>query len=245
MEVPIGWETMTSDEASVEVRNPEGFILSQELTSAEIDAAPELDLYNRIQESGTSLIVVKALAQDYTDDQLLDGVRGLYRYSRSCSDGGRRDYERAPYSGRIQTWNDCNLGVSTVHTLVAAAKDRECAALLWINMAGESDREAAQHILDTFKVECGRLPASATTAVASPSVPASPEAAASPSASPEVSAPASASAQVQTAGPAYNFIEVPRGTPPCPLGLDEVRATYGPNVTCGEGGGYVPDTSGE
>jgi hypothetical protein len=47
----------------------------------------------------------------------------------------------------------------------------------------------------------------------------------------------------QQSGPASNFLEVPEGTPPCPLGLDEVKEIYGPNVTCGEGGGYVLDTS--
>jgi LPXTG-motif cell wall-anchored protein len=46
-------------------------------------------------------------------------------------------------------------------------------------------------------------------------------------------------ALAQQSGPASNFLEVPEGTPPCPLGLDEVKEIYGPNVTCGEGGGYV------
>jgi len=47
----------------------------------------------------------------------------------------------------------------------------------------------------------------------------------------------------QQSGPAFDFLEVPEGTPPCPLGLDEVKEIYGPNVTCGEGGGYVLTTS--
>src|ERR671921_374163 len=50
-------------------------------------------------------------------------------------------------------------------------------------------------------------------------------------------------ALAQQTGPAFNFLEVPEGTPPCPLGLDEVKEIYGPNVTCGEGGGYVLDSS--
>ena len=50
-------------------------------------------------------------------------------------------------------------------------------------------------------------------------------------------------ALAQQTGPAFNFLEVPEGTPPCPLGLDEVKEIYGPNVTCGEGGGYVLNTS--
>ena len=101
----------------------------------------------------------------------------------------------------------------------------------------EADREAIEHLVDTVEVDCGR--------VTSGPLPAS-SASASPSASREASASASgsASAQVQSAGPAYNFIEVPMDTPPCPLGLDQVRATYGPNVTCGEGGGYVPAAGG-
>ena len=81
--------------------------------------------------------------------------------------------------------------------------------LLWINTVGESDREAAQHILDSFQVDCGRLPAPESTAVASPSASASPAAGIPPeaSASPSASASGSASAQAQTGGacsdPAY------------------------------------------
>ena len=50
-------------------------------------------------------------------------------------------------------------------------------------------------------------------------------------------------ALAQTAGPAYDFIEVPNGTPACPIGLEQVEEIYGPTVTCGEGGGYVPIVS--
>jgi hypothetical protein len=100
----------------------------------------------------------------------------------------------------------------------------------------EADREAVEHLIDTFEVDCDRVSSGPLTSTA----PASASPAASAGSSP--SASASAGAQGQPAGPAYDFIVVPRDTPPCPLGLDRVRAIYGPNVTCGEGGGYVPAT---
>ncbi len=154
----------------------------------------------------------------------------------------------------MQTWFDCGQYDNTSHVVAAAPEGRECVVVITAKIApgaGEADRKAVKHILESFEVDCGRVTSEAlapTSASPSPTATAPPSATSSPS--PDsleaTAAPgsASASAQVQTAGPAYNFIEVPRGTPPCPLGLDEVRATYGPNITCGEGGGYVPSPSG-
>jgi hypothetical protein len=163
----------------------------------------------------------------------------------SCAAAGPyEDYDRPPYSGKVQTWYDCGLDGATVYTMAVAPEGRECVVALTARLQKEADREAIEHLIDTVEVDCGRVtsgPLPASSASASPS--ASLE---SPPASREASASASgsASAQVQSAGPAYNFIEVPMDTPPCPLGLDQVRASYGPNVTCGEGGGYVPATGG-
>ena len=117
-------------------------------------------------------------------------------------------------------------------------------------VSDEADRKAVEHLVDTFEVDCGRVssgPLPSPSVSASPEAADSPEAEAPPSASTASSSSASASAdaQGQPAGPAYDFIVVPSDTPPCPLGLDEVRAIYGPNVTCGEGGGYVPATGEE
>jgi hypothetical protein len=100
-------------------------------------------------------------------------------------------------------------------------------------ISDEADREAIEHLVNSFEVDCGRV---TSEPLASPPASASPTASASPS--------ASGSVQVYPGGPAYNFIEVPEGTPPCPLGLDEVREMYGSDVACGEGGGYVPANDG-
>jgi hypothetical protein len=50
-------------------------------------------------------------------------------------------------------------------------------------------------------------------------------------------------ALAQPNGPAYNFLDVPNDVRPCPFDLDKVAEIYGPDIACGEGGGYVPATS--
>ena len=144
-------------------------------------------------------------------------------------------------SGKLQTWYGSAVDGATVYTLAAYPEGRECVVALTARISGGADRQAIEHLIDTVEVDCGRV---TSGPLSSPSVSASLEAADSPEASTasSSSAPASAGSQGQTAGPAYNFIEVPSGTPPCPLGLDEFKEIYGPNVTCGEGGGYVPAT---
>jgi hypothetical protein len=98
----------------------------------------------------------------------------------------RRDFERPPYSGRLQAWKNCDgNGEGSAVTLVAAPEDRECVVLLQVVMYGKSDAEVGQHILDSFEVDCGRIreggPISSTV---SASASASPTASASASAAP-------------------------------------------------------------
>jgi serine/threonine protein kinase/DNA-binding NarL/FixJ family response regulator len=105
---------------------------------------------------GMYIAASKKLAQSYTDDQLV--ALGPHDYSSSCQAGNLRDFNRPPYSGKIQEWNNCG-GQSnhTALTLSAAPEGRECVVLLLIGGYLQGQEESIQHILDTFKADCSRV----------------------------------------------------------------------------------------
>jgi hypothetical protein len=248
VEVPPSWGVETGEDSEKEAKQNTWSYFAGEYLISSITTAPSIDEWYSTGTSGAYMVASRALAQ-YSDYEL---THSLFNASKDevCTPGPYKDINRSPYSGKIQTWYDCGDDNATTYTVAAAPGGRECVVVLNARISDGAERKAIEHLVDSFEVDCGRVtsgPLPSPSATASPATGASPEAAASPEATPESSASASgsANAQAQTAGPAYNFIEVPRGTPPCPIGLDEVRAIYGPNVTCGEGGGYVPATGEE
>jgi hypothetical protein len=73
-----------------------------------------------------------------------------------CTAGPYKDYDRRPYSGKIQTWYDCNVDNATTYTVAAAPDGRECVVVFDARISDEAGREAIEHFVDTFEVECGR-----------------------------------------------------------------------------------------
>jgi hypothetical protein len=202
VEMPSGWETVNDEGVSVTVVDAQGLVVDQEGAGTEITAAPDIDAWENFEGAGTSLIVVKSLAQRFTDDQLIDAVPLLNFFYLHCAAGDREDLDRPGYSGRVQAWSECGLGIPTYYTLSASPEGRACAVIAQIGVAGEADRDAARHILDTFEVDCGRAtsqPLASPSASASSS--ASPESSAAASVSRESSASASGSASASPCPP--------------------------------------------
>jgi hypothetical protein len=195
VEMPSGWEAVNDEGVSVTVVDAQGLVVDQEGAGTAISAAPDIDAWENFEGAGTSLIVVKNLAQRFTDDQLIDAVPLLNFFYLHCATGDRGDLDRPGYSGRVQAWDECDLGIPTYYTLSASPEGRACAVIGRIGVAGEADREAARHILETFEVDCGRVtsqPLASPSASASSSASASVEATDAPAeALPESSAPAS------------------------------------------------------
>ncbi len=77
-------------------------------------------------------------------------------FSDTCEPGDESDFERPGFSGRMKEWNECG-GVLEAGfvSLSAVPEGSDCVVLMSIGMVGEADREAAQHILDTFEADCG------------------------------------------------------------------------------------------
>jgi hypothetical protein len=99
----------------------------------------------------------KGLAQNYTDDELI--ALGPNDYSSACEAGTPQDFNRPPYSGRMQLWENC--GGDSDHnalTLAAAPDGRECVVVLQTGgYVQPEEEEGIQHVLDTFEVDCGGI----------------------------------------------------------------------------------------
>ena len=103
--------------------------------------------------SGMYMLASRELVREYDEDQLVDAsLNDLF----SCDASERQDFDRPPYSGRMQIW-DCRGDGSTIFKLGAAPESRECAIVLQIKTYSEAEREVAQHVLDTFEADCERI----------------------------------------------------------------------------------------
>lgn len=161
------YDTLTDDSGSVIVEIPAGW--DDRLTDEETDfgedgmvvpsvtASTDLDTWHDTGGiPGVFFLASGSLAQSYTDDQLLDPPNN--DFSAKCELGERKDFERGPYSGRIQAWDNCyGKGEGALYTVAAASEDRECVVVLQVGTYSEKDREAAKRILDTFEVDCERV----------------------------------------------------------------------------------------
>jgi hypothetical protein len=168
-----------------------------EYLPSSITTAPSLEVWYGGQEgsSGAYFVASKALAQ-YSDYYLTHSLFNARKSEVCASAGPYEDYDRRPYSGKLQTWYGCGVDGATVYTLAVAPEGRECVVALSARISDEADRKAIQHLVDTVEVDCGRvssrplaIPASSASASASSSATASPEeTSAPPEASPESNA---------------------------------------------------------
>lgn len=140
VEVPTGWEVRTGTEGS-------------------LTASPNLSAWKNIPgnatiepgASGVYVMGAKEMGQTYTNDQIID----MANKSESCQPSTRQNLYRAPYSETTQT-ESC--GGSTFTTMAATPEGGECAVMVHAVASSETDEKAAQHILDTFDVNCEKMP---------------------------------------------------------------------------------------
>ena len=186
IEVPLGWQTLTGEASEYPLETWENWSTHEAINiTSSITATPDIETWYNLEPpvSGAYVVASKALAQRYTDDGLI--YSGLFApLANKCTAGPSANFDRPPYSGKMQRWDDCR-GQGITNFLVAAAPEgRECVVFLQVRTASEADYEAAQHILDTFDVDCGEIAETETTASPSASSPSSSTASSSASPSP-------------------------------------------------------------
>jgi hypothetical protein len=153
VQIPSGWEYVMGLDSEVGA-NWSNFGGKRIVSS--VTASSNLYTWHNVGGvSGTYAVASRTLALTYTDEELV--ASGPNDFSFRCEAGIRRDFERPPYSGRLQTWENCDEnGEGSSVTLAAAPQGRECVVLLQVIMYGEGERAVGQHILDTFEVDCRR-----------------------------------------------------------------------------------------
>ena len=153
VEVPSNWRDTLVDKD----RSPEGedVDLGEGIGPA-ITATTDLEAWsdaNRLNVPGVYIAASRELARE-TEDELLES--SLADHS-TCEPGTRQDFNRSPYSGRLQ-WLTCDQDSDHRRLFLAATpENRECAVIVQILTYNKQDRDVARHILDTFEADCGGI----------------------------------------------------------------------------------------
>jgi hypothetical protein len=182
VEVPQSWGVETGANSEKQGGpNTWSYYAGEHLTSS-ITTAPNLDAWYSTGTSGAYMVASKSLAQ-YTDYDLTHSLFYANK-DQNCTKGPYEDYNRSPYSGKIQTWYDCGADGATTYAVAASPEGRECVVVLDARISEKSNRKAVEHLIDTFEIDCGGVTSGPL---------ASPPNDTSPSASPESSASSTAS----------------------------------------------------
>jgi hypothetical protein len=154
-EVPADWEVEIGEDSEKDAESNTWSYYAGEYLTSSITTAPNLDTWYGSGASGAYFVASKALTK-YSDYELTHSLFNANK-ATACTPGPYEDLNRSPYSGKIQTWYDCGVDDATTFTVAAAPEGRECVVVLGARVSEEADREAIEHIIHTFEVDCGRV----------------------------------------------------------------------------------------
>ena len=164
VEVPSSWSSETGADSEGEGGLKSWSYYAGEYITTSITTARSLDAWygiaNKDQGSGIYMVSSETLAQQYTDEELIFSLLHEKK-STNCTAGPYQDLDRPPYTGKIQSWFNCNGLGTTYHVFAAAPEGRECVVVggaRVVEGAADADREAVDHIIDSFEVDCGPGP---------------------------------------------------------------------------------------
>jgi hypothetical protein len=193
-EVLPSWGVETGEDSEKEGAGPGSwsYFVGEYLFSS-ITTAPSLEVWYGGEQgsSGAYFVAARNLAQ-YSDYEITHSLFNAGKAEACAEEGPYDDYDREPYSGKLQTWYGCGMDGATVYTLSAYPEGRECVVALNARVFDEAEREAIEHLVNTFEVDCGRVTSGPLTI---------PSESASASASPSASASASSSPEATSARP--------------------------------------------
>jgi hypothetical protein len=155
VEVPPSWGVETGEDSEKGGGPGSWSYYAGEYLTSSITTAPSLEAwYGGEGSSGVYMVASKSLTQ-YSDYELTHSFLFETRAQTCTTAGPYKDYDRSRYSGKIQTFYDCGPDGATTFSAVAAPEGRECVVVSGARIAGEAEREAIQHIFDTFEANCG------------------------------------------------------------------------------------------
>jgi serine protease Do len=152
-----GYTTVTDDSEAIQMEVPTewsavngaAWEFEGETVGRAITASADLDAYaNTWAEPGAFFGASNSLVQSYSVDQLLD----YYDWSEDCEKDDRYDYQDELYTGKYDLWVNCGDEGASFLVLAAVPEDQAFIMLVNIQILGDADLEAADHILNTFQV---------------------------------------------------------------------------------------------
>ena len=238
--MPPSWGAETGEDSEKDADSGSWSYHAGEYLSSSITTAKSLEgWYDGSGSSGAYLVASRALAA-YSDDEITRSLLNATKGDTCAETGPYTDYDRGPYSGKLQTWHGCGQDGATEYALAAAPEGRECVVALGARVSEEADREAVEHLIDTFEADCEAVasePLPDAAASPSASAPDEPDAPDGPSsASAGASASASASPPAGEGNPCY-------GLAPGSTEAEECYAEFGigPPATASPSADPCPD----
>ncbi len=141
-EVPPSWGVETGEDSEKEARRGKLVLPRRGVPHLLDNHRPSLeDWYGGSGSSGAYFVASKALAE-YSDDEITRSLLNATKGDTCAETGPYTDYDRGPYSGKLQTWHGCGEDGATEYTLAAAPEGRECVVALGARVSEEADREA-------------------------------------------------------------------------------------------------------
>ena len=122
---------------------------NNETVGASIVASTNIDeFYNSYTTPGVFFGASRSLVQSYDPAGLLDTIS----FSNDCTLEGRYDYSDPLYTGLYDLYSNCGGSGSSIINLSATPQDGSLILLLQIQVVGDADLDALDHILNTFQV---------------------------------------------------------------------------------------------
>lgn len=128
-----------------------------ETVASSVTAAPSLYGWGNENGAGVYAAVSRSLADDYTDDELVNAGPN----EMACQLGSGYDLSRGPYKGLVQEWQNCGESGTGILTVAASPEGRECVLLMQFaapTSGAVVDKAQRDTLLDGFEVDCSRLP---------------------------------------------------------------------------------------
>lgn len=156
LEVPSNWGVETGEDSEAEGGEFSWSYYAGEYLTSSITTASSLDAWYAQEATGAYVVASENLAREHTDYELTHYLLFMPK-SENCTAGPYEDVDRPGYSGKIRTWYDCGVTGMTTFSAVAAPEGRDCVVVLSLRLASEADRDAIEHLLDTFEVDCAKV----------------------------------------------------------------------------------------
>ena len=132
-EVPPSWGIETGEDSEKAGTGPGSWsYFAGEYLLSSVTTAPSLEAwYSGNGASGAYFVASEVLA-GYSDYELTNTLFNANKAETCTEVGPYDDYERGPYSGKLQTWYGCGQDGATIYALAASAGAVDIGRPVWV-----------------------------------------------------------------------------------------------------------------